>query len=380
MRRWMPLVGLILIILLTMTGCSGKARQESWPGMTVVDDVLIAANVEAVQGLEAETGTLLWSIPEDGKEGAMIGFYAAPAYDAEHGLIITAGFKDRTIHAYRVGESLRERPTEAWSYPRGKNDEGAKGQYVAGGTIADNLFLIGNGDGALYALHLEDGTLAWSFKSDDRIWSTPLVRDDTVYVTSLDHHLYALALADGTLKWQVETAGAVAMAPVEANGSLWIGDFGYQIYRVDPASGEVLWTFTEGKDWFWATPVVGEKTIYFADVSGNVWAFDTETNTLRWTQTAAGAVFRGRGALSPDGKRLFEPDYIHGHVYVFDTENGHHVEWGEPLDNPGRLPGDLLSDGERLYTMPTLITQRYQVFDLESGHLIWEYPVAESAK
>ena len=379
MRRWLLLLGLILTALLTLTGCSGGARQESWPGLIVVDDVVVAADVNQLRGLDAATGKLLWAWPETTKSNAAIGFYATPAYDADRGLLLAAGFKDRTVYAFRVDGSLREPPTLAWTFPADK-EGGAKGQYVAGGTIADDLFLIGNGDGTLYALRLDDGSLAWSFHTDDRIWNAPLVRDDTVYLTSLDHHLYALALDDGSPKWQVETAGAVAMAPVYADGSLWIGDFGYRIYRIDPQSGEVTWTFTEGKDWFWATPVAHEGMIYFTDVSGNVWAFATATNELRWHTAVNGAIFRGRGLLTSDGAKLFEPDYVHGLVYLFDTRSGQQIAWGTPPANPGRLPGDLASDDERLYTMPILIPQHVQTFDLERGELIWEYPVPEEAK
>ncbi len=382
MRRWSLLLGLALFALVALTGCSGGTRQESWPGLSVEGDVVVVADVEYLEGLDAATGQRLWAYPEDAKTGSAIGFYATPYYDAEHGLLFTAGFRDKTVHAFRVGQSLREAPHHLWSFPAvdedGKtksNGEGAKGQYVAGGTVAGDLFLIGNGDGSLYALDVEDGSLAWSFATGDRIWSVPLVLSGTVYVTSLDHHLYALALEDGTLKWQVETAGAVAMSPVYAAGSLWIGDFGYRLYRIDPQSGEVQWTFTEGKDWFWATPVVGEGTLYFTDVSGNVWAFDVEDASLRWQVAVDGAVFRGRGYLSLDGTRLYEPDYIHGRVYVFDTENGEPIEWGVRLENPGRLPGDIAGDGERLYTMPAFIEQRVQTFDLTSGELVWEYAI-----
>ncbi len=37
------------------------------------------------------------------------------------------------------------------------------------------------------------------------------------------------------------------------------------------------------------------------------------------------------------------------------------------LPNPGRLPGDLVLDAERLYTMPVLVAECVQAFDPASG-------------
>ena len=377
-RVWLSLGGLALTLVL-LAGCAGGAtRQESWPGLVVADGTLYVADAGQVQSFEAETGRLLWSSPA--KADSKIGFYATPILDEERGQLLVAGFKDQKIYALRLDDSPEEAPYLVWTFPGPQAGGGAKGQYVGSGAVAGDLFLIGNGDGVLYALNLADGTLAWSFSTGDRVWATPLVVEDTVYVASLDHHLYALNLADGTEHWaSAETRGALAASPVLVDGALWIGDFGDRIYQIAPQTGEILWTFEEGEDWFWATPVVNGDQIYFSDVRGNVFAFDATSRALLW-KTHLDDVLRGRAVLSPAGDALYLPGYKRGLIYALDTASGDKLPWGEVPLNPGRLPGDLVVDAERLYAMPVMASEHIKAFDIANGKLLWQYPLTEAGE
>jgi len=370
MRRLWAQLGLLSVVLVLVTGCGGSrvVRQESWPGMTLAEDVLFVANVDQIQALDAEDGAVLWAYPQE--PDLNIGFYAAPTWDAETGLLFAQGFKDQRVYAFRLGDALDEAPSLAWVFPGVQEEVGAKGQYVASGTVAGDFYLVGNGDGSLYALNVADGALVWSFATQERIWTAPLVSEDTVYLASLDHHLYALNLETGVEKWRVETRGAIATTPVLVEGKIWLADFGDRIYQIDPEGGEIVWTFEDGVDWFWATPTVGEGEIYFSDVRGNLFAFDTASNALLW-QTSVEDTVRGRAVLSTDGDILYVPGYERGRIHAFETATGDAIPWGEVPANPGRLPGDLETDGERVYAMPILIEDRLQAFRADDGKLLW---------
>ena len=243
------------------------------------------------------------------------------------------------------------------------------------GTVASGLFLIGNGDGKVYALNIEDGSKAWEFATDDRVWATPVVVDDTVYVASLDHTLYALELQTGTEQWRVDVDGSVAMTPVLAGRDLWFGDFSSKLYQVDTQSGTISWTF-EAENWLWATPVLDGSVLYFADVGGKVYALDIERRELVWdAPVVVDDAVRGRPALNGDGSLLFVAGYEKGAVYAIDTTTGTlRQSWGSPLENPGRLPSDLVTGDQRLYTLPILVSARVQAFSLAAGELIWSSP------
>ncbi|MCD4738708.1 MAG: PQQ-binding-like beta-propeller repeat protein [Anaerolineae bacterium] len=368
-RPQLALGCLLLMLLVTFTGCSGAARAESWPGLLVQEEILYVANVDQVQAFDSQSGESLWAFPAE--PDAKSGFYSTPVLDEERGLLLVAGFNDQTVYALRLGDSHDQTPGLAWEF------SDAEGQYVGAGTIAGDLFLIGNGDGKLYAINLADGSLVWSFATQDRIWATPLVVDELVYVASLDHHCYALSLKSGAEQWQLETAGAIAASPVLAGGHIWLGDFGDQLYQVDPQSGEVVWIFEDGESWFWATPLVSESTIYFADVGGEVFAFDIASQELLWS-TATDAIFRGQGVFSTDGEQLILlPAHERGLIYALDAETGDNLPWGKVLENPGHLPGNLVTDGERVYAAPIMISTRVQAFEISNGKELWQYPVAE---
>jgi outer membrane protein assembly factor BamB len=119
--------------------------------------------------------------------------------------------------------------------------------------------------------------------------------------------------------------------------------------------------------------------LYFADVSGNVYALDIEDRTMVWNAPVnVGDVVHGQPALSEDRSLLFVPGYEKGSIHAIETETGRQREsWGFVPENPGRLPGDLVSDGERLYAMPILVEARVQAYGLAAGDLLWAVPDAE---
>jgi outer membrane protein assembly factor BamB len=341
--------------------------------MISADGTLYAANLAHVEAINAETGKVYWSFPAT-EEGKPQPFYATPVLVpevGEHGLLVVAGFTDRTVYGLSLGASPAERPDEVWRF------QGAGGQYVGSGIVADELFLIGNGDGSVYALNVSDGTEVWEFATRDRVWATPVVVDGVVYIASLDHRLYAVDLRSGAELWHIEVAGAIAATPVYAAGHLWVGDFASKFYQIDMDARAVSWTFT-AENWLWATPVLSGSILYVADIGGNVYALNTETLTMAWDAPAVvGDVVRGRPALSADGAQLFVAGYEKGNVVAIDTVTGRvQQSWGMTLANPGRLPGDLVLDDAHLYTMPVLVAERVQAFDPATGELVWSSPEA----
>lgn len=368
--------GVALFLLMTvLTGCAGGGlRHESWPGLLVDDGVIYAANLERVQAFNAETGKLLWSYPDETQKDQRP-FLSTPVLAEDygaHGLLLIAGYKDKTVYALSLGESRAERPDLLWTFTQ------ATGQFVGSGIVADGKFIIGNGDGYVYALNLSDGALAWKFLTKDRVWATPVVVEDTVYIASLDHRLYAVNIATGAERWHIQMNGAISATPVYIDGALWVGDFSSTLSQVDPATQEVVWTYT-ANDWLWATPIADGTRLYFADVGGHVYALDTATREILWDVDVDDTI-RSRPALNADGSFLFVAGYRKGELHTLETETGAQMSWGPEASNPGRLPGDLVADETHLYTMPVLVSERINAFELRTGRVAWSYPATEQTK
>jgi len=365
------------LLMSVLAGCAGGGlRHESWPGLLVNDGVIYAANLERVQAFNADTGKWLWSYPQESDKD-LRPFYSTPVLAEDYGangLLLIAGYKDKTVYALSLGESHAERPDLLWTFAQ------ATGQYIGSGVVADGKFIIGNVNGYVYALDLDNGALVWQFSTKDRVWATPVVVEDTVYIASLDHHLYAVDITTGAERWQVQTGGAISATPVYIDGSLWVGDFSSTLYQINLATQQIAWTYT-ASDWLWATPITDGTRLYFADVGGYVYALDTATREMLWgAPTEIGDRIRSRPALNTDGTLLNVAGYKTGVIHALDAETGVEMNWGTVARNPGRLPGDLVTDEVHLYAMPVLVDERIQALELATGKIMWTYPVIESEK
>ncbi|HDQ34830.1 MAG TPA: hypothetical protein ENN14_00765 [Chloroflexi bacterium] len=386
MKRWWIPVGILLLLSVLLSGCAGGVRQDSWSGLIVDEGVVYAANSADVVALDATTAELLWRFPDAPAKN--IGpFYATPVLAEEASLLLVAGFGDKTVYALRTGLIPAGVSRVVWTFPTETNSgglialpwqgngEGAGGQYVGSGVVADGLFIIGNGDGFVYALNLSNGAQVWAFQTGGRVWADPVVVDDEVYVASMDGHVYALNLADGTLRWQQELDAAVTGTPAVVGDALWVGDFSGQLYQLSLADGNLRQTFT-GNDWFWAAPLGVDERLFAVDISGYVYALDALTGEALWPAPAhVDDLVRGQPALTAEGV-LLVPGHESGLIYALDAETGDPIPWGLAPERPGRLPSDVVVVDERVYVMPIQAEARIRVFSMSNGALLWQYPAA----
>ena len=149
------------------------------------------------------------------------------------------------------------------------------------------------------------GTLAWKFRTNGRVISSPLVMGDAVYVGSTDGNVYALARGDGSLRWKFETKGAVNSSPAAARGLVIVTSLDGRVYAIDASTGKQRWTFaTKGEsrftapgihgamphtelmadpfDVFLSSPVIAGGTLYVGSGDHHVYALDVESGALKW--------------------------------------------------------------------------------------------------
>ena len=81
------------------------------------------------------------------------------------------------------------------------------------------MLFVGSGDGALYALHTQNGTLAWKARGGGAVFSSPTLSHDeaSIYFGSADGNLYAVRAKDGALLWTTRV-GTVSQAARGAGG------------------------------------------------------------------------------------------------------------------------------------------------------------------
>ncbi len=142
--------------------------------------------------------------------------------------------------------------------------------------------------------------LAWTFKTTAEILSTPVIADNTAYVSSMDHHLYALDLSSGTERWRFEADDELEASPVFHDGVIYIGSSGGVFYAIDAATGTVRWTFDK------AGKITGSANIALpSEDSEPIIVFGSYDNHLYGLDTAGMQVVDAEAA-----------NYINGSVAV----------------------------------------------------------------
>jgi outer membrane protein assembly factor BamB len=213
--------------------------------------------------------------------------------------------------------------------------------------IAGKTIVIGDADGSLSALALDDGHRLWRSAVGGRIWSSPTIWRDRVLVGCIDGTLAEFALNDGHELWRLRVApGSARMQIYGQLGSRWpvlgsplvVGDRAFAVAGmldsvdgvtmvcVDPAGGTLLW---ERSDWGPA----------------GVGGLPTGAGQLCWDGTAV--VFHGGD--SP----LVRVDPATGNcLQLYPDMNG--LAWAARLmkaqDVGALADGTLVTGGHRLFT------------------------------
>jgi len=181
----------------------------------------------------------------------------------------------------------------------------------------------------------------WRFPTGDRVVSSPVWHQGTVFFGSDDGQLYAVDAASGRQRWMLRTGGPVASTPAVAAGRVYAVSYRGGLHAVDAASGALLWkfttpgerrfearglngqqplaqTFADPYDVYLSSPLVVQGTVFFGSGDGHLYAVDAASGALRWKFTT-GDVVHASPAYA-DG-RLFFGSWD-GRFYALDAASG----------------------------------------------------------
>ena len=278
------LVVMLLVIGLASFGCVKGLQPIGWSGGAISDGTLFVGSKEGkLVAVNLADESRQWTEPlKEVKQGGGFGcapsmagggcgagasgvaIYGTPSVSGD--LVYIGGYNGK-FYSYNPSSLQMEE-----DYP----PEGNLEPIVGGSVVAQGKVYFGGSDGKVYALDANKLSLQWEFQTGDKIWSTPVVIDDTLFIGSFDKKLYALNAADGSLKWEFETGGAIFSTPLVHDGTVYIGSFDRHLYAVNAADGSLRWKFM-GENWFWAKPVIYDNTIYAGCLDGKVYVLKADT-------------------------------------------------------------------------------------------------------
>jgi outer membrane protein assembly factor BamB len=211
----------------------------------------------------------------------------------------TAFFRNDTIHTgFYDTRGLNSLNGPAWVFKTG-------GRIFSSPVLCENKLFIGSDDGYLYALEAGNGKLIWKFRTGGRVSSTPAVYDNKVAFMSFDGYLYCLDQKSGKEIWRFKTAGEKVFSapglhgmpekdrklddpwdmflssPVVANGIVYAGCGEGVFYALDAATGQKKWEFKTG-DVIHSSPAYASKTVYFGSWDSYLYALNAEDGSLKW--------------------------------------------------------------------------------------------------
>lgn len=170
--------------------------------------------------------------------------------------------------------------------------------YATGGPIerspalhADGTIFVGSNDNKLYAIR-PNGTLKWVFAGATDDVFDPSVSLDTVYVGTGpgDGKLYAINVEDGSVKWSVSVGSVYGKPAIDQDGTLYVGSSNNALYAID-VFGVIKWTFAAPTGAIKNGPSIGGNgQIYFGSLDNNVYALNRSGVEL-WRHGMVGDVY-----------------------------------------------------------------------------------------
>lgn len=368
MRKKLIFITTILLGAFLLSACAGgPTHGTTWPGLATDGSLVYYADGPFVYAVSLEDGREVWRYPAERDNGLV--FYATPAVAPDGTVIIGSAGTDHSLIALNPKDINPDTnaPFEAWKFT------GAKDYWMAPPlVIEDKLFGV-NSDGNLYVLDLQDtrsSKEATVVELDGgRLWSKPTTDGERIYLTSLDHRVIAVDANTNEVVWSEDLGGAVAgSAVLSENGSLYVGSLASQLEKFDTATGNHE-PVVDAENWVWSTPSLDGDTLYFGDVAGNLYSFNTSTDSLNWNPLKPENADNASITASP----LVREDYIlvaseTGRVFAVDREGK--VLWEEELG--GKIYTTPIAAGDLTIVAP--LETDYHLVALDSnGRQVWTF-------
>lgn len=219
----------------------------------------------------------------------------------------------------------------------------------------DGTIYAGNTNFNYYAI-TPDGQLKWTYETGSNAWSAGAIdADDNIYWGSCDTFFHAAA-ADGTPKWKRRTLGFVSASPaIGRDGTVYAGSFDSHFYALDPATGKPRWKFKTNDHIYCSAALLEDdqqtKLIFFGSTDGILYALNAQ-GERQW-EYDTGAPIRSSPVVgsAPEGEsgQIVYFGNGDGKLYALNAQTGQR-RWS--YDTTGA--GGALADRNDLNGSPAL--------------------------
>jgi outer membrane protein assembly factor BamB/orotate phosphoribosyltransferase len=163
--------------------------------------------------------------------------HASPAYWPERQLV-ACGSNDNEMFLFDARSGAMR-----WRFEiKAEGDEKGSIRHAPAFDVKRGHLVTGCADGRIYIVDVETGKEVWSVRTDNTIYTVPLVVDDTAYIGSTDKYLYVLDLERRVVKKKLYVASKIFSPPRLLEGRIYFGACNGMVYELDPATAEITGT------------------------------------------------------------------------------------------------------------------------------------------
>lgn len=201
----------------------------------------------------------------------------------------------------------------------------------------------------------------WTFQTEDKVLSSPVIEGNTIFVGSEDGNFYALNKRTGKEQWRFNTRGRIQSTATVYNGIVFF-ESGNIFYALDKATGKERWKYNPGNAlWGYKIDPYDDKrsratvykgVFYVGSSLGAVLALDAETGELKQTISSEYGFSVRSSPYIAEGV-LYFGDW-RGQVYAHSLDKNE-LLWKKrtydkkPYETFGGIASELLVHKGRLY-------------------------------
>ena len=241
----------------------------------------------------------------------------------------------------------------------------------------DDTVYVGSDDKNVYAISAGEGKVKWTFKTGSWVSTSPAFYNNKIYIGSRDGKIYSLNIFNGKKEWEFRGEETVFFNPSvdEDKGILLIGASLYErghhheevIFGINAESGSKVWTFKIGASVYHA-PFLSGGVAYMGTEGGTVISLDTGTGKEIWKFETGGRIYASPVVSEDIVYIACEGLFNNGIVILLNAEDGRHI-WTMEFDKPFRSS---VCVGEDIIYIGSLDKNLYAV-DLEKRNILWKY-------
>ena len=292
------------------------AREYSDLGAWLQGNMIVAVDNEGeVSSYEQATGRQLWQVDLDVPVTTGVG--------GGDGLIVVCTQEGEVLALDETNGDLRWRKR-------------LSSEILAPPKASNNVVVVRSADGRLTGLSVSDGEVLWIYQRAVPLLSlrgtgAPVLADDKVISGYANGKLVAVSIVDGKVIWEKNIAVPrgrteldrivdIDSSPVIKDDNVYVVAYHGNVAAVSLDSGRTLWS-REASSRSGLDVAVGEA-VYLSDDSDYVWAFQDGTGDALWRQTRL--LRRKISAPTIVGENVLVGDF-EGYVHWISRKDGRFV-------------------------------------------------------